>query len=78
MKAQMNNRTQQIAIVPQIHIYRELLQLVHDDLRIQHPEWVEPNGESPICDSYEARLREQLEALTRPRANESIMLSQPY
>jgi len=40
MKAQMNNRTQQIAIVPQIHIYRELLQLVHDDLRIQHPEWV--------------------------------------
>jgi hypothetical protein len=48
MKAQMNNRTQQIAIVPQIHTYCELLQLVHDDLRIQHPEWVEPNGESPF------------------------------
>jgi hypothetical protein len=25
----------------------ELRQQIHDDLRIQHPEWVEPNGESP-------------------------------
>jgi len=32
----------------------------HDDLRIQHPEWVQPNGESPTCDSYEARLMELL------------------
>jgi hypothetical protein len=55
----------------QTHTYTELLRQVHDDLRIQHPEWVEPNGESPICDSYEARLVEQLEALTRQGANES-------
>jgi hypothetical protein len=40
----------------QIHTYAELRQQIHDDLRIQHPEWVQPNGESPICDSYEARL----------------------
>ena len=45
----------------QIHTYNELQQQIHDDLRIQHPEWVEPNGESPKCDSYEARLMEQLE-----------------
>jgi hypothetical protein len=38
----------------------ELRQEIHDDLRIQHPEWVETNGESPTCDSYEARLMEQL------------------
>jgi hypothetical protein len=37
-----------------------LLQQIHDDLRIQHPEWVQPNGESPTCDSYEARLMELL------------------
>ena len=49
----------------QVHTYTELRQQIHDDLRIQHPEWVEPNGESPICDDYEARLMEQLEALAR-------------
>jgi len=43
-----------------IHTYAELQQQIHDDLRIQHPEWILPNGESPICDSYEARLMELL------------------
>jgi len=61
----MNTGTQSIAVRSQIHSYSELLQRIHNDLRIQHPEWVEPNGESPICDRYEARLVEQLEALTR-------------
>ena len=36
-----------------IHTYTELQQQIHDDLRIQHPEWVKPNGESPMCDSYD-------------------------
>ena len=48
----------------QIHTYSELQQQIHDDLRIQHPEWVEPNGESPMCASYEARLMELLLAAT--------------
>ena len=33
-----------------------LRQQIHDDLRRQHPEWVLPNGESPMCAAYEARL----------------------
>ena len=45
----------------QVHTYTELRQQIHDDLRIQHPEWVEPNGESPVCDFYEARLMELLD-----------------
>ena len=49
----------------QIHTYTELRKQIHDDLRIQHPEWVDPNGESPKCDSYEARLMEQLDTFTR-------------
>jgi hypothetical protein len=49
----------------QIHTYSELRQQIHDDLRIQHPEWVKPDGESPICDSYEARLLELLDPLMR-------------
>ena len=34
-------------------------QQIHDDLRIQHPEWVERNGESSM------RLMELLDTLTR-------------
>jgi hypothetical protein len=49
----------------QIHTYSELRQKIHDDLRLQHPEWVQPNGESPICDSYDARLMELIGALAR-------------
>jgi hypothetical protein len=40
--------------------YNELQQQIHDDLRIQHPDWVEPNGNCPTCDSYEVRLAELL------------------
>jgi hypothetical protein len=57
----------------QIHTYTELQQQIHDDLRIQHPEWVESSGESPMCDSYEARLTETLGTLTRTRSNGSIV-----
>jgi hypothetical protein len=64
--------TEPMAVPHQIHTYTKLLQQIHDDLRIQHPEWVEPNGESLMCDSYEARLIELLDTLTRRGSNESI------
>ena len=54
-----------LAMSHQIHTYSELRQKIHDDLRLQHPEWVQPGGESPICDSYDARLMELIDALTR-------------
>jgi hypothetical protein len=38
----------------------DLRQQIHDDLRRQHPEWVLPNGECPMCDAYEARLMDLL------------------
>ena len=50
----------------------ELRQQIHDELRIQHPEWVEPNGGCPTCDSYESRLAELLKNFTRTGSNESI------
>jgi hypothetical protein len=49
----------------QIHTYAELRQQIHDDLRVQHPEWVQPDGKSPMCDSYEARLMQLLDSLMR-------------
>jgi hypothetical protein len=47
-------------MLKEIHSYTELQRQIHKDLRVQHPEWVEPNGESPMCDSYESRLAELL------------------
>jgi hypothetical protein len=55
-----------------VSTYTELRQQIHDDLRSQHPEWVEPNGESPKCDSYEARFIGLLDALPQRGSNESV------
>ena len=40
----------------EMHSYIRLQQQMRDALRVQHPDWVEPNGNSPTCDSYESRL----------------------
>ena len=66
----MNTPRKSIAVSSEIHTYSELLVRIHNDLRIQHPEWVEPDGESPICDDYEARLMAQLEVLAPQGANQ--------
>src|SRR6266699_6429433 len=62
-----------IAMSHPIHTYTELQQQIHDDLRIHHHEWVKPNGESPMCDSYETCLTKMLDTLTRRGSNESIV-----
>jgi hypothetical protein len=36
--------------------YAGLVQQIRKDLRVQHPDWIQPNGQCPMCDSYEARL----------------------
>jgi len=66
MKNRRNYIAASTATLQQSGLVAALLQQIHDDLRIQHPEWVQPNGESPTCDSpptcdsYEARLMELL------------------
>lgn len=45
---------------------------IHNDLRIQHPEWIEANGDCPICDFYEARLAELLEGYAQNGSDESV------
>jgi hypothetical protein len=57
----------------QVHSYVELRQQIHDDLRVQHPEWVQPDGKSPMCDSYEARFVKLLDSLTRRESTEPIV-----
>jgi hypothetical protein len=60
----------------EIHSYSELQRQIHEDLRVQHPEWVKPDGECPTCDSYEVRLAELL-GLTR-RSNTVGMQALPF
>ncbi len=43
-----------------IRTYAELQQHMRDALREPHPEWVDPDGDSPICQSYERRFAELL------------------
>jgi hypothetical protein len=60
----------------EIHSYPELQRQIHQDLRVQHPEWVKPNGDCPTCDSYELRLAELL-GLTQ-RSNTVGMQPLPF
>jgi hypothetical protein len=54
-----------MAMSHQVRPYTELRKQIHDDLQIQHPEWIQLNGESPMCDSYEACLVELFDAFKR-------------
>src|SRR6476619_2073320 len=74
-QAPLERSIKPIAVPHQIHTYAELRKQIHDDLRIQHPEWVQPNGESPMCDSYESRLTEMLDAWTRRGSDEPTAAS---
>ena len=40
--------------------FTKLQRDIHDALRAQHPEWVQPDGDCPTCDSYETRFAELL------------------
>jgi len=63
----MNIPDQPITMSHQIHTYTELRQQIHDDLRVQHPDWINSDGSAPMCESYESRLMELLGASTRTR-----------
>jgi hypothetical protein len=67
--------TELMVMAHEVDTYGDLLQQIHNDLRIQHPEWIQPNGKSPMCDSYEARLMELLAASTRMGSNETTGVS---
>jgi len=66
--------TESMAMSHKVHTYADLLQQIRNDLRIQHPEWIQQNGESPVCDSYEAGLMELLFASMPVESNENIAL----
>jgi hypothetical protein len=62
-----------IAMPHKIDTYAGLLQQIRNDLRLQHPEWIQPNGQCPMCDCYEARLIELLDASIAGESNDDLV-----
>ena len=67
-----------MAMTQEIQTYADLLEQIHNDLRIQHPDWVKPNGESPMCDSYEARLIELLDGSIPGGSRKNTAVPDPF
>jgi len=62
-----------IAMAHKIATYADLLQQIRNDLLLQHPEWILPNGESPMCDFYEARLIKSLSTSIPARSSGNMV-----
>ena len=56
-----------------VDTYADLVQQIRNDLRLQYPEWIQPNGQCPMCDSYEARLIELLDAAIPGESNDDMV-----
>jgi hypothetical protein len=65
------NANAPIKATEEIRSYIELQRQIHNALRVEHPEWVEPNGDCPTCDSYELRLVELL-GLSSPKSEQRV------
>jgi hypothetical protein len=55
-KENANDKLTNGSRTPLVQLQRE----IHDALRVQHPDWIEPDGDCPTCESYESRLAELL------------------
>ena len=55
----------------EVRPYAQLQRQIHDALRVEHPEWVKPNGDCPTCESYESRLAELL-GLSSPKSDRRV------
>jgi hypothetical protein len=47
-------------VTKEVEPYVQLQQQMHEALLKEHPEWIQPNGECPMCEAYELRLAELL------------------
>jgi len=54
-----------MTITDEVCNYADLQRQMHDALRAQHPEWIQPDGQSPICDDYDSRFAELLNLFSK-------------
>ncbi len=64
-------KTNTLPMAGEIHSYADLQRQIHNALRVEHPEWVQANGDCPTCESYESRLAELL-GLSAPNTDRSV------
>lgn len=53
------------AIPEKIASFADLQKLIRVSLRIQHPEWIGIDGQSEMCEFYEARFAKLLDRVSR-------------
>jgi hypothetical protein len=56
-----------------VHTYADLVRQIRNDLRLQHPEWIRPNGQSPMCDFYLTRLIGLLDASIQRESRDDMV-----
>jgi hypothetical protein len=54
------NATFSSDVVTEVPAFAELQRQMHDALLVQHPEWIERNGNCPTCDDYDRRFAQLL------------------
>jgi hypothetical protein len=54
-----------MTITAEVCTYADLQRQMREALRAQNPEWIQPDGKSPICDDYDSRFAETAESLQR-------------
>jgi hypothetical protein len=60
------NDVHAVTTIPEkIASYADLQKLIRVSLRLQHPEWIEIDGQSEMCEFYEARFARLLDRLRR-------------
>jgi len=56
-----------------VDTYADLVQQIRNDLRLQHPDWIQANGQCPMCDCYEARLIKLLDGSIPGESNDDLV-----
>jgi hypothetical protein len=56
IQANSDSISRHASVAKGIAAYAELQKQLHHDLRAQKPDWVDAEGNSPMCDWYDRRL----------------------
>jgi hypothetical protein len=56
IQATSDSTSRGASVAKRIAAYAELQKQLHRDLRAQNPDWIDAEGNSPMCDWYDRRL----------------------
>ena len=56
IQANSDSTSRHASVAKRIAAYAQLQKQLHHDVRTQNPDWVDAEGNSPMCDWYDRRL----------------------